>query len=118
MNRTITIIAFSAIAALTASAAVAAGGPEDQIYFGADSPLQEVVSLSGVNLSNPTEARAFYKDLKKAAARVCINEDLACERSAVKKAIRQIGSPELARLDSADAEATQMAATQGETTSR
>lgn len=116
MNRTITAIAFSAIAALTAGTAFAGG--INQVTLGDDSPRQEVISLDGVDLSNPAEAKAFYRSLQYAAARVCADESRACHAEAVTDAVRQIGAPELARLDNADAQATQMAAAQGQTSSR
>ncbi|ESQ88156.1 hypothetical protein ABAC460_15970 [Asticcacaulis sp. AC460] len=115
MIRTVTTIAFSAIVALTAGTALAG---DYAVAVGEPGQSQEVISLDGVDLSNPAEAKTFYRSLQYAAARVCVGESRSCDAEAVSDAVRQIGSPELARLDDAGDRAPQMAAAENGTSQR
>ncbi|ESQ74639.1 UrcA family protein [Asticcacaulis sp. AC402] len=115
MSHTFTALAFATVATLTATSAFAGGF---QVTMGDDSPRQEVISVDGVNLDNPAQARAFYRSLQYAAARVCVGESRTCDKDAVSEAVGQIGSQELARLDAVNAEATQVAAVRTVTSQR
>jgi UrcA family protein len=90
--------------AVAATASATAG-----VFGDWDGPILSVkVRYDDLNLSTRSDRNLLYRRLKQAAARVCPSQDTAdlgsmalaqsCQVAAVQRAVRQIGGPEVARL--------------------
>lgn len=106
MFRTIATFALVSVAALSASTVSAAGA--DSIAVGEPGPREERIDYSRVDFRDARQAKAFYRSLQYAAARVCADESRACHADVVDDAVSQINQRELTALHGGDA-ATQMA---------
>jgi UrcA family protein len=106
-NRSALFTALTACIAIGAGAAVAhAAGPS------AGAPAVKV-GYRDLNLATDAGNSALYARLEKAAAKVCVVDDIrdlaavaarsACEQQAIARAVREINSPRLAALHTARA---------------
>jgi len=106
-NRYALITALSACIAIGAAAAAAHAGEPS-----ASAPAVKV-GYHDLNLATDAGNSALYARLEKAAAKVCVVDDIrdlaavaarpACEQQAIARAVREINSPRLAALYSARA---------------
>jgi UrcA family protein len=92
------VAAIATAAALTFSASAFAAPAAN--WDAQDAQQTETMNVQDVNFNNPSEVRAFYKSLRYAAARVCVDDRAgrACMNEAVSDAVRQVNQPQLSAL--------------------
>jgi UrcA family protein len=73
-----------------------------------ETPISKVVRFGDLDITKPAGAQVLYRRIEAAAQRVCVlpssrtlvtvEEERACIRTAVDKAVRQVDSPQLTAL--------------------
>jgi UrcA family protein len=89
---------FRTVAALiVCTAAIAASPSLAEPTWLAPEGKSETVQSQDVDFNKPSEVKAFYKKLRYAAARVCMNDQAehVCQTEALSDAVGQINQPQL-----------------------
>ena len=104
---------YALLTALTACIAIGAGAVAAHAGEPSANAPAIKVGYRDLNLATDAGNGALYARLEKAAAKVCVVDDIrdlaavaavsACEQQAIARAVRQINSPRLAALHSARA---------------
>jgi UrcA family protein len=102
----------ASLSALTAKSAligvVLAGGAFQSVAFADDLIQEKAVHFDDLNLDRPAGAEALYRRIRSAAREVCQTpvysknwsalEERACFESAVDRAVKIVGAPQLTRV--------------------
>ncbi|MBP2161675.1 MULTISPECIES: UrcA family protein [Asticcacaulis] len=89
---------FRTVAALiVCTAAIAASPTLAESNWLAAEGKSETLKSQDVDFNKPSEVRAFYKKLRYAAVRVCMNDqsEHICQAEALSDAVRQVNQPQL-----------------------
>lgn len=89
---------FRTVAALIVCAAAVAASPTlAESTWLAPEGKSETIKSQDVNFNKPSEVKAFYKKLRYAAVRVCMNDEAEyiCQAEALSDAVRQVNQPQL-----------------------
>ncbi len=89
---------FRKLAALiVCTAAVVASPTLAQSNWLTSEGKSETIKSQDVDFNKPSEVKAFYKKLRYAAVRVCMNDESEhiCQAEALSDAVRQVNQPQL-----------------------